>query len=499
MNTETITVDNAASVDLNIEQQRIDEFINPERATIVVQGLGFVGTAMAAALSQTRQNDKLLYNVIGIDLADEANYWKIEKVNKGLAPIVSADKSIDVAFEKGKENGNLMATGNHYAYSKADVVVVDINLDVHKNEPGDSYNYEFSYNSYLKAIKDIANNISEETLVIVESTVPPGTTDKVLYPVFQEIFEQRGMDTNKLYLAHSYERVMPGKEYLNSIINFYRVFSGINDESKEKTRKFLESFINTEEFPLTELASTTASEMSKVLENSFRAANIAFMQEWTEFAERAGVDMFEVIKAIRIRPTHRNIMAPGFGVGGYCLTKDALLADWANMNLFNSPNHLDVSLNAIKINDLMPGHTFDILKEEYPDMRDLNIIIMGVSYLNDVADTRYSPTEFFYDKCWDAGAKLTVHDPIVTYWHEKNMAVNNSLEQVMSKKFKVAIFAVRHTEYIDLSATNIMETLPDVRFIIDANNVLSNSICETLCENDIRVVGVGKGHLFSSI
>ena len=106
-------------------------------------------------------------------------------------------------------------------------------------------------------------------------------------------------------------------------INNHRVMSGINPCSKDKIREFLETFTNTKEFPLYELHSTTAAETAKVLENSFRAMNIAFVQEWTEYAQDLNVDLFEVINAIRVRSTHQNLMFPGFGVGGYCLTKDS--------------------------------------------------------------------------------------------------------------------------------------------------------------------------------
>jgi UDP-N-acetyl-D-mannosaminuronate dehydrogenase len=105
----------------------------------------------------------------------------------------------------------------------------------------------------------------------------------------------------------------------------------------------LRTVIRTDEYPLTKLGNTNATEMAKVLENSFRAMNIAFMVEWSRFAEEAGVDIYEVVKAIRMRPTHQNLMLPGLGVGGYCLTKDPLLASWARMNLFESDEKLGQS------------------------------------------------------------------------------------------------------------------------------------------------------------
>ena len=477
------------------EKLKIDNFIDVGKKTVVVQGIGFVGSAMIAALSQAKnEKDELLYNVIGIDLADENNFWKIARVNEAKAPVVSSDHLIDEAFKDGVQNGNILATYSDYAFQKADIVVIDINLDIIKNKLGDSYDYEFTYGTYKKAVAIVAKNISADTLVIIESTVPPGTTENVLFPIFKKQLELRNLDINELYLAHSYERVMPGKDYLNSITNYYRVFSGIDRRSAEKAKQFLESFINIKDYPLYELHSTNASEMSKVLENSFRAMNIAFMQEWTEFAEQAGVNLFEVINAIRVRPTHKNIMQPGFGVGGYCLTKDSLLADWAYNNLFGSNVHLDMSLNAIATNDLMPTHTYNLLKTYYDDLTDLKITMLGISYLNDVADTRYTPAELFYNLCQKEGAKIFLHDPLVEYWQEKDKQINNDLNYLKELSHDVAVFTVKHTQYMELSAEEIGLLLPGVKLIIDANNIINDKKAKLLKQKGIDIVGVGKGH-----
>ncbi|MBN2070246.1 MAG: nucleotide sugar dehydrogenase [Candidatus Krumholzibacteriota bacterium] len=482
-------------VDEAEERSKIDDFLSGERQSVIVQGLGFVGSAMMAALASARDSDgDILYDVIGVDLVDENNYWKIARANLGKPPIVSSDKNIDAAFSLGRENNNIMATFSEYAYSKADIVIIDINLDIKKKNLGDPYNYEFTYEGYKKAVSVIAENIREETLVIVESTVPPGTTGKVLLPIFDGIFKKRGLDISKLYLAHSYERVMPGLNYLKSITDFYRVFSGINPESARRARIFLESFINTEDFPLSEMHSTNASEMSKVLENSYRAMNIAFLQEWTEYAESAGVNLFEVIEAIRIRPTHRNLMYPGFGVGGYCLTKDSLLADWSYKELFDGPGHLDMSLGAVAVNDLMPQHAFRLLSREAGGLEGRRITLLGISYLNDVADTRYTPSHYFYDLCIEAGATITLHDPIVTYWEEKDIEIDTDIEKLRSIEHDIAIFTVKHSQYIDLQCGEILSLLPGVKIIIDANNIIDDETAAALAESGIKMIGIGKGH-----
>lgn len=482
------------------EKAAIDAFVAPGRETVIIQGLGFVGSAMLAAVAGARSTDgRILYDVIGVDLPDEKNYWKIAMANSGRPPVFSSDSNIDRAFEEAASNGNMMATYSEYAYTKADVVIIDINLDISKKELGDPFNYDFTYEGYRKAVEVIARNIPEGTLVLVESTVPPGTTEKVIHPVFSEIFKERGLDIETLRLAHSYERVMPGLDYLRSITDFYRVFSGIDGPSRMRARSFLESFINTAEFPLSELHSTTASEMAKVLENSFRAMNIAFLQEWTEYAEAAGVNLFDIIEAIRIRPTHRNLMYPGFGVGGYCLTKDSLLADWSYGELFGGSGHLEMSLNAVAVNDLMPQHTFRRLKEHIPDLKGAKIAIMGVSYLNDVADTRHSPSEFFHDLCTAEGAEVSVHDPIVEYWEEKNMTIDTDIGYLAKSRHDVAIFTVKHSQYMEMSAEGILETLPGVRVIIDANNIIDDKKASQLAGRGVTMIGIGKGHWASLV
>jgi nucleotide sugar dehydrogenase len=483
------------------ETERLNEFVrsNKRRPTVVIQGLGFVGTAMAAATAATVRTlpdgtTEPLYNVLGVDLPTEEHYWKIARVQHGLPPVVSSDASLEAAYRQACTQGNLTATYSPTAYALADVVVVDIHLDIAKQEYGNPEKYAFSFESYTAALRTVAEHVREEVLIIIETTVPPGTTERVVKPLFDEVFQRRGLPTDRLKIAHSYERVMPGKEYLNSITNFYRVYSGINEASKQAAREFLSSFINTNDFPLTELHSTTASEMSKVLENSFRAANIAFIQEWTDFADRAGVNLFEVIQAIRVRPTHRNIMAPGLGVGGYCLTKDSLLADWAYTHLFGADEHLSVSLRAIGINDTMPEYTFARLRQVVPDMQGKHITILGVSYLNDVADTRYSPTELVFKRCREAGAVVRVHDTLVSYWAEQGIHVETRLEAMASFPHDVLIFAVRHSPYLALNADDITRLFPGVMVIVDTMNIISDTTAHQLMERGITMIGIGKGH-----
>jgi UDP-N-acetyl-D-glucosamine dehydrogenase len=477
------------------EVDRINSFVSATRKTVVIQGLGFVGAAMLAAVASAKDREnKYLYNVIGVDLADEANFWKIAMVNGHKPPIVSTDLKINDLYDEQRHSGNVLATYSDYAYSVADIVIVDIHLDINKKSLGEVKDYGFSYDSFCAALGKVAAQVREGTLIIIETTVPPGTTDKIVYPLFQKAFLQRGLDPEQIFVAHSYERVMPGNKYLDSIINYYRVFSGVNEESRSLARSFLETVINVEDYPLSELRSTNASEMAKVLENSYRACNIAFIQEWTEFAQASGVDLFEVIAAIRKRPTHANIMQPGFGVGGYCLTKDALLADWAFINNFGSNEHLEFSLNSVQVNDLMPEYTHRLILDDLGSLSGRTIAVLGVSYLNDVSDTRNTPVDLFYQLCIVDGARIVLHDPLVSYWKERDLRVIQEFDAFREENVTIVVLTVRHKEYLDLSVESILSIFPRLELLVDANNVISDDKASAIKSHGIKVIGVGKGH-----
>jgi nucleotide sugar dehydrogenase len=480
------------------DSERIDGFIkaNRPRKCVVVQGLGFVGAAMATALSNVRSPEGLVYAVIGVDLASEMTYWKIAAVNEGVNPIISLDSSLDRAFRDAHEAGNLIATHDPYAYNLADVIVVDVNLDAQKPEGEGLSGFEVDMDGFRRAIRQAAAGMKQDCLLLTETTVPPGTSENVVAPIVRDEFSRRGLDPDAMRLAYSYERVMPGAEYLRSITNFFRVYAGIDDLSADAARMFLESFINVRDFPLSRVHSLTACEMGKVLENSFRAANIALIQEWTEFAESAGVNLFEVISAIRVRSTHQNIMLPGFGVGGYCLTKDSLLAEWAYRHFFDETGSLGVSLKAVEINDMMPLHTIARIKQGLGSLQGKSILLLGISYLNDISDTRNSPAEIFYDACLIEGASVYLHDPLVNFWPEKGLKVETSLDAALSAgEYDAVVFSVRHVDYTGLDAGRLASALRKKSLIVDAFDILDNIRIKSLLAAGHEVIGIGKGHI----
>lgn len=480
------------------DQKEIDAFLNKntDKPVVVVQGLGFVGAVMSLVCANAITEE---YAVIGVDLARPNTYWKIKSINEGTFPIVASDPKIEEFYQSAIVKGNLYATYDPYAYSKADVIIVDINLDVAKQTgfKGDLKGYEVDLTAFKKAIEAIGNYCKEDVLVLIETTVPPGTSQKVAYPIIKACLEKRGLASDQFKLGHSYERVMPGPNYIDSIQNFYRVYSGINKESADATEKFLRTIISTEKYPLTRLGNTNATEMAKVLENSYRAMNIAFAVEWSRFAEEAEVNLYEVVKAIRMRPTHKNLMLPGIGVGGYCLTKDPLLASWAKQSLFQSNEGLGQSEQGVRINDKMPLYAYQFMKRELEleDLKDKKALLLGVSYRSNVGDTRYSPVEPFYNYLIKDNAEVYLHDPYVRHWEEKKIEVDEDFLPIFKQELDIVAITTGHVEY--KNSDILMDALlaQDNLFILDTVGILSEEEIKLLTpKHKVRVVGRGDLH-----
>lgn len=459
------------------------------RSTVCVQGLGFVGFAMAVAVADARdETGRPRFDVIGVELPSPEGRAKVEAINSGWMPVVSKDAELAEAFKRCRAAGNLRATTDAEVYAEADVTVVDIHLDLARR--GDRNGFELD--GFRGAIRTLGRYMRPGSLVVVETTAPPGTCARVAAPELRRALEERGLPAESIHLAHSYERVMPGREYYRSIVNFWRVYAGHTPEAADACEAFLSKIINVSSYPLRRLKSTTASETAKVLENSYRAVNIAFMDEWTRFAEAVGIDLFEVVEAIRMRPTHSNMRQPGLGVGGYCLTKDPLFAATAAREIFGREDlPFPFSERAVEVNAAMPLHALERVREVLGGpLAGKRLLVLGVSYRSDVADTRHSPTEVLVRAAEKEGAAVTLHDPLVGVWREMNRAVPCVLPSC--EGFDGVIFAVAHDEYAALDLTQWMGAGRPA--VVDTNNVLTAAQREQLRRMGCRTASVGRGN-----
>jgi UDP-N-acetyl-D-glucosamine dehydrogenase len=462
--------------------------VREERPVVCVQGLGFVGSAMAIAIADARAADgSPQFNVVGVDLPTPDGQAKVDAINCGRLPVAAGDPELVARLAAAHSRGNLIATTDEHAYGLSTVTVVDVPLDVIRTAAGPSVTMD----GFRSAIRTLGRLMPAGALVMVETTVPPGTCEKVVVPVLEAALAERRLPPDALLVAHSYERVMPGDAYFDSIVNFWRNYAGHTPEAAEACEAFLSQVVNTGEYPLTRLHSMTACETAKVIENSYRATTIALMEEWGRFAEAVGIDLFEVISSIRQRPTHSNMRQPGFGVGGYCLTKDPLLGAVAARELFELDGlEFPFSTLAVETNERMPLVSVDLLETLLGgEIAGKTILLLGVTYRPDVADTRHSPSEVFVVSARQRGARVVCHDPLVDQWRELGIAVEREIPSL--ETVDAVVFAVRHREYAELEvAAWLNGSRPAV---LDANAVLSDAQRRQFEERGCRVVSVGRG------
>ena len=494
------------------------------REVVVVVGVGFVGAVMAAVVADTvdAQGNPSKF-VIGMQRPSVRSYWKIPLLNRGQPPVQAEDPEVAPMIHRCvNEKKTLIATFTYDALKLADVVVVDVQCDYLKESLGDVRNGQTDMAALEKSLETIAQHISSDTLVLIETTVAPGTTEQVAYPIMKKVFRKRGIQSDPL-LAHSFERVMPGKDYVSSIRDFWRVCSGNNDEATQRVVKFLNEVINTDEYPLTVLDRPIESETAKIVENSYRATILAFLDEWSLFAERNGVDLIKVIQAIKVRPTHSDIIFPGPGIGGYCLPKDGGLGLWAYRHIHGFEDDIfKITPLAVDINDTRALHvaqlTRDALRNMSRPLAAAEVLVLGASYREDVGDTRYSGSELIVRRLTEMGAELRVHDPYIQHWWEfekqdsypspthslkrffrsQDKLTDLCIEQDLDRALQgtdAVIFAVRHQHYLDLDPDEVVETAGGPVAVIDCFGILDDARIKRYFELGCEVKGLGRGHV----
>ena len=529
------------------------------REIVVVMGVGFVGAVMAGVVADTVDESGCPSKfVIGMQRPSPRSFWKIPTINQGVCPVEADDPEVAPLISRCVlEKKTLIATYSYEVLSLADVVVVDVQCDYHKKEFGNVSSGHAEIGALEESLKVIGEHINPDCLVLIETTVPPGTTEYVAYPIIKKAFEKRGLvqrsdvrdqtsekgrtsdpsfhssltsDLGSLtsimaepLLAHSFERVMPGRNYVSSIRDFWRVCSGINDQARQRVVKFLSEVLNVKEYPLTVLDRPIESETCKIVENSYRATILAFLNEWSLFAETNGVDLTKVIEAIKVRPTHNNIIFPGPGIGGYCLPKDGGLGVWAYHTLMGFEQDIfKITPQAIDINDTRALRPAQLVRDALRNMGKIvaasKIAVLGASYREDVGDTRYSGSEIVVRKLTEMGGEVAVHDPYVKHWFEfeqqetypgvghsrkeffrnqdvlADLQMAEGLDQAL-RGADAVVLAVRHEEYQNLDPDEVVSKTGGPAAIIDCFGLLSDEHIRRYFELGCEVKGLGRGHV----
>jgi nucleotide sugar dehydrogenase len=517
------------AADYEREFTRLEGLVKEQRALgrdiVLVMGVGFVGAIMAGVVADStdRKTGKPGKFVMAMQRPSARSYWKIPYLNRGVAPVQAEDPEVVPLIQRTVlEKRTLTATFTYDALSLADVVVVDVQCDYVKDALGDMRNGHADIAALEESFKVIGERIQPDCLVLIETTVPPGTTEHIAYPIVKRAFEARGSHAEPL-LAHSYERVMPGRNYVASVRDFWRVCSGINETARQRVVDFLSDVLNVEQYPLTILDRPVESESCKVIENSYRATILAFLDEWSLFAERNGIDLVKVIKAIKVRPTHSNIIFPGPGIGGYCLPKDGALGMWAYKHVLGfEEDALPITTAAININDTRALHAAELVCEALEAMArpvaGARILLCGASYREDVGDTRYSGSELIVRKLVEMGAEVRVHDPYLEHWYElENQDGYPAQGQSRSRFFKhqegvtkirvqkdlsaalkgvsAVVLAVRHAPYLTLDPEWLVKQIGGPVAIVDCFGILSDENIRRYLELGCEVKCLGRGHV----
>ncbi len=568
-----------AENDYAAENRRLETLVAEQRALgreiVVVMGVGFVGAVMAGVVADSadKATGAPLYFVIGMQRPSSRSYWKIPYLNRGVAPVEAEDPEVAPLIARCvNEKKTLTASFSYDALALADVVVVDVQCDYHKNTLGDVRNGHAEIKALEESLKVIGEKIAPHCLVLIETTVPPGTTEYVAYPILKKAFEARGLkihhrdteNTEKTkepgalnpepraaaslnrepgtgnlepgtlnlerapiaaepLLAHSYERVMPGRHYVASIRDFWRVCSGVNAEARDKVVRFLGNVLNVEKFPLTVLDRPIESETAKIVENSYRATILAFLDEWSRFSERNGVDLIKVIEAIKVRPTHDNMIFPGPGIGGYCLPKDGGLGVWAYNTLMGFEDDIfKITPLAIDINDTRSLHVAQLVRDALRNMGRIvaasKVAVLGASYRQDVGDTRYSGSEIIVRKIAEMGGDVVVHDPYVKHWWEfekqesypapgkswarffrnqeelSGLRIAGSVAEAL-RGVDAMVLAVPHAEYLALTPEQVVAMIGGQAAVVDCFGILKDDQIRRYFELGCEVKGLGRGHI----
>lgn len=434
------------------------------KGNLVVVGLGYVGLPVAAKFAEVG------FSVTGIDILEE----RVRAINAGESPIKGNEPGLSELLEEVVKSGSFVATTSPEAIKQAEYILIVVQT------PFNTRTREPFYDALKTATKMVGENFSSGSLVVIESTVAPGTTNKIVCPILED---SSGLVAGKDFqVAVAPERVMPGK-LLYNLINMDRAIGGIDEASTKRAVDLYQNIVEGQLFPTDALT----AEVVKTAENAYRDVQIAFANETALLCENMGVDVYKVRDLVNRSPL-RNMHQPGAGVGGHCIPKDSWLLAFGSRGRY-APRLLAV---AREINDGMPRHMSelceDALREANKRPYGSKIAILGVAYLENSDDTRNSPAFTLIKSLETLGAIPVAHDP---YVREANgIEVLSDLERVVGGSDCIAIVTA-HDEYAKLNLDRMREIMR-TPIIVDGRNVLDPVECKN---RGFIYRGVGRGRI----
>ncbi|VVB66703.1 UDP-N-acetyl-D-mannosamine dehydrogenase [Candidatus Gugararchaeum adminiculabundum] len=432
---------------------------------IGVIGMGYVGIPVALAFADAG------IKTVGIDISAD----RVSQLNKGVYPLEGEEPGIADLLKKVQKKGNFSASSDYSELKDADCILICVQTPLKENKEPD--------HTYLKsALESVSRILQKGTLVSIESTIAPLTTQTVALPILER---GSGMKAGTdFYLVHCPERVTPGK-LLHNLRKMSRIVGGINDASTKKALEFYAKIVEAELHP----SDALSAEITKTAENSYRDMEIAFANELALICEQLGVDAFKIRDLVNTCP-FRYVHLPGIGVGGHCIPKDS----WLLMYGVKGKTPTPLLKTVREINDSMPAHTASlvaaVLAKKGKEVKNSKIAILGFSYLPDSDDTRSTPARVLYKFLKQAGASLAVFDPFVH--QDSEVKLSKTLEEAVSGSDCI-ILATAHTSFKSLNSASELKRIRQLLrtpCLVDGRNLFDKKLAQ---EAGYAFTGVGKG------
>lgn len=420
---------------------------------ITVVGLGYVGIPCAALLADVDG-----FQVTGLQRRSKRSGWKIDHLNAGKSPFEGDEPGLDELIARVVKKGAFRATDDVEVLKDSEAILIDVQT------PTDA-DHVPQYDSLKEVSKQIGERIQRGALVVVESTVAPGTTQNIVQKIIEE---HSGMTGGKDFdLAFAYERVMPGK-LIHNIVNLPRIVGGITPRSAMRAKEIYSKVMKAK----IHVTDVLTAELSKTIENAYRDVNIAFANEMALVCENLGVNVYEIIELVNELPS-RMMHIPGAGVGGHCLPKDTWLLRFG-LNEYGShkmePRFITL---AREINNHMPVHMAllveDALKKRGRNIKGATVTVLGVAYLENADDTRNTPAAAFIVALEDKGAKVILHDPYVREWDFGPHEIERDLRKAAKDSDCLAL-VTKHKDYFKLDFESLRKLMRTPTFV-DGRNV----------------------------
>ena len=380
--------------------------------SLAVVGQGYVGLPLAISSALAG------YEVVGIDTNGE----KVKSINSGN-PLIE-DISKEVLLE-ALSSGMYQATSDFQALNSLSIIAICVPTPLGKDHQPDL--------EILKsATKNVGAKLRPGMLIIIESTIHPGTTRNVVVPILEK---ESGLKSDQFLVAYSPERIDPMNKKF-TIKNTPKLLAGLTPEAASKAKEFYSKFIDQVDI----CDSLEVAETAKLLENSFRLVNISFINELAMFCQKIGIDVNDVIKAASTKPYGFMPFYPSVGVGGHCIPVDPLYLAEAAREAGAPSRFIEL---ADEINLGMPTYFVGRASEMLGGLKDKKVLVIGVSYKPNVADIRETPVEALISGLKKSGAVVSWHDDLVKSW-------NGESSVALGSGFDLAILATPH-DYLDLS------------------------------------------------